>query len=130
MLFVRSTASGVRYAKARIDRVNGVILLPDNWKVGTYHLNSPNDAGLDFSNNVISFSDWQHVLEPAGAVFLPMAGVLTVDGYYDTMGAYSTSSVCAQSRYGVGFGYETLFVHGERGHRGDGHSVRLVRDVE
>jgi len=130
LLFVRSTASGVRYAKARIDRVNGVILLPDNWKVGTYHLNSPNDAGLDFSNNVISFSDWQHVLEPSGAVFLPMAGVLTVDGYFDTMGGYSTSSICAQNRYGVGICYENIFVDGEKGHRGDGLSVRLVRDVE
>lgn len=129
LFFVRNTASGVRLAKACVDGVNGLVLLPDNWKVVTYHLNSVNDVELAYGNNQISLSDWQRVLEPAGAVFLPQAGVLTVDGWYE-QGAYHTSDACSENNYGLGFGSGQCSVGVGSGHRGDGCAVRLVREVE
>ena len=127
LLFVRNTASGVRLAKACVDGVNGLILLPDNWKIATYHLNSVNDGNLGYNNNQISLSDWQRILEPAGAVFLPQAGVLTIDGWYE-QGAYHTSDACTGNNYGLGFGVGTFSI-GVGGHRGDGCAVRLVKDA-
>ena len=67
----RTTTSGIRYAKAKVNNVNGVILLPDDWRSGTYSLNNTNSGGYD--SNVITASQWS-VLEQAGAVFLPAAG--------------------------------------------------------
>lgn len=130
LLFVRNTASGVRFAKARVNGVDGVVLLPDHWKAVTYHLNSVNDPSLAFSNNEISLSDWQCVLEPAGAVFLPKAGVRSVDGVYGNLGAYQTSDACTEANYGMGFTVDYAHVGAGVNHRGDGLAVRLVQDVE
>ena len=130
LLFVRNTASGVRFAKARVNGVDGLVLLPDHWKAVTYHLNSVNDPSLAFSNNAISLSDWQCVLEPAGAVFLPKAGVRSVDGVYDNLGAYQTSDACTEANYGLGFTVDYAHVGSGANHRGDGLAVRLVQDVE
>ena len=128
LLYVRNTASGVRFAKACVDGVNGIVLLPDNWKIATYHLNSVNEGDLGYNNNPISLSDWQRILEPAGAVFLPEAGVLTIDGWFE-QGAYHTSDACTGNNYGIGFAESTTSI-GVGGHRGDGCAVRLVRDVK
>ena len=130
LLVVRNTASGVRFAKARIDGVDGVVLLPDHWKAATYHLNSVNDSNLAFGNNAISLSDWQRILEPAGAVFLPKAGVRSVDGVYDDMGAYHTSDACTEANYALGLKMDGVGVSSGGNHRGDGMSVRLVQDVK
>jgi hypothetical protein len=73
MVNTRSTTSGKRYAKATVDGVNGLILLPDNWSTSYYTLNSTNSNAANFSSNVISASDW-NTLEQHGAVFLPAAG--------------------------------------------------------
>ncbi|MBR5912549.1 MAG: hypothetical protein IKZ55_11240 [Bacteroidales bacterium] len=70
----RSTSSGIRYAKAQVAGVNGVILLPDNWSSNYYPLNSTNQSGTSYSSNVISSSTWTSSLEVHGAVFLPAAG--------------------------------------------------------
>lgn len=69
----RNTSSGVRYAKAQVNNVNGFLLLPDDWSVSTYHLNSTDVYDADFTANIISVTDWA-ILESAGAVFLPAAG--------------------------------------------------------
>ena len=69
----RNTPSGIRYAKAKVSNVNGVILLPDNWIATTYSLNNTNTNEASFSGNVISAEQWT-TLEAAGAVFLPAAG--------------------------------------------------------
>ena len=129
LFFVRNTASGVRFAKACVNGVNGLVLLPDNWKVATYQLNSVNVTNIGYSNNVINLNDWQCVLEPAGAVFLPEAGARTIDGVYLTLGTYHTSSAALEDVYGVSFGNDNLMIRAE-GHRGDGLSVRLVQEVE
>ena len=70
----RSTSSGIRYAKAMVNNVNGVILLPDNWSSSYYTLYSTNNGDASFNSNVISSSTWTSSLQSHGAVFLPAAG--------------------------------------------------------
>ena len=128
LLFVRNTASGVRFAKAIVDGTNGLVLLPDHWRVATFQLNSVNNAELGYNTNIISLPDWQQVLEPSGAVFLPEAGVRTIKGVYPEVAYYHTSNTAVDRVYQMAFGYNSTDV--EVGiHRGDGMAVRLVRDV-
>lgn len=128
LLFVRNTASGIRFAKSFVNGVSGMIILPDNWKVSTYQLNSVNDSNSGF-NNDITLADWQHVLEPAGAVFLPVAGSRTIDGVYMDSGYYHSSSAGSGDAYWMAFSYCNHVINAN-GHRGDGLAVRLVRNVE
>ena len=83
----RSTSSGIRYAKATVNGVNGVILLPDNWSTGNYSLSNTNKTDASFSSNRISQTDWQNKFESNGAVFLPAAGDRSGTGVYD-VGSY------------------------------------------
>ena len=69
----RSTPSGIRYAKAQVNNVNGVILLPEDWDTSVFYLSNTNNNNASFSSNVLSISQWG-VLEQFGAVFLPAAG--------------------------------------------------------
>ena len=69
----RTTLSGIRFAKAQVGNVNGVILLPDDWSGSYYSLNFPNTTNVYFENNLISLEQWA-VIEQHGAVFLPAAG--------------------------------------------------------
>lgn len=128
LLFVRNTASGVRFAKAVVNGVNGLVLLPDQWQATTYQLNSVNMAEMNYTNNDISLADWQQVLEPAGAVFLPVGGARTIEGIFE-LGACQTSSVGCEDSFELLFGADDIYLRAT-GHRGDGLSVRLVRDVE
>ena len=128
LLFVRNTASGVRFVKAVVNGVNGLLLLPDQWQVTTYQVNSVNMAEMNYTNNVISLADWQQVLEPAGAVFLPVGGARTIEGIFE-LGTCQTSSVGCEDSFELLFGADGISLRAT-GHRGDGLSVRLVRDVE
>ncbi len=69
----RLTQSGIRYAKAKVLDVNGIILLPDNWSENTYNLTNANSSSANFNSNTLTASQWS-ILEQAGVVFLPAAG--------------------------------------------------------
>ena len=69
----RETPSGMRFAKAIVAGICGMILLPDNWDAAIYPLQTVNEHCV-YSVNRISGHEWVEVLEPAGAVFLPAAG--------------------------------------------------------
>ena len=69
----RSTTSGIRYAKANVNGVNGVILLPDDWDTSTCSLVGTNTPDASFSSNTFTAPQWS-ILELSGAVFLPAAG--------------------------------------------------------
>jgi serine/threonine protein kinase len=125
LLHVRNTASGVRFANATVNGRRGMVVLPNNWKTSSYQLNCVNDAWSDFKSNLISLSDWQRVLEPSGAVFLPEAGARTIDGVYEDIPTYHTSTAATECAYQMQHG-----VVGAGAHRGDGFAVRLVREVE
>ena len=73
ILNIRNTPSGIRFAKAQVNEVNGVILLPDDWTTDTYNLNNTNSIGAYYSSNVINASQWA-TIENVGGVFLPAAG--------------------------------------------------------
>ncbi|MBQ3845030.1 MAG: hypothetical protein II817_08665 [Bacteroidales bacterium] len=131
---IRNTSSGIRYAKATVNGVNGVILLPDNWSSSNYSLSSTNNYGASFSSNRISQSDWTNRLEANGAVFLPAAGyrhgthVSAVGsyGYYWSASASYYCSYCAHSVYFYGGGLDP----DDWTDRNSGFSVRLVCSAE
>lgn len=126
LLFIRNTASGARFAKAKISGVNGLMLLPDGWSTAIYPLNSVNLVNADFVTNSISSSDWSRILEPAGVVFLPEAGARTVDGFFSYFGGYYSSDATSTDAWHLLFEEVNVYFDA-RGHRGDGLSVRLVR---
>lgn len=127
----RVTTSGIRYVMGKVNGVNGIILLPDEWAAITYELNSPNGGGY-FSNNV-SIDDWTNVLEANGAVFLPAVGIRFVTeifnegdtGYY--WYATNGSNGCAKNLY---FSDAFISTTGSSYGRSKGLSVRLVRNAE
>lgn len=119
-LFANST-----YAMATVNGVTGIILLPDDSSL------SVNTAHSDFSNNVISASDWNTVYESAGAVFLPAAGARNsgVTGC-GTSGCYwSSTATDADRAKSVSFEKNYIFPSQDLV-RYIGASVRLVRNVE
>ena len=74
VLNTRTTASGIRYAKAKVNNVNGIILLPDDWSSNIFELSNTNTTGASYNSNKISNAQWTTIFESAGAVFLPAAG--------------------------------------------------------
>ena len=127
VLMYRTTTSGFRYAKAQVNGVNGVLLLPDDWDISTYSLNYINNDNASFNSNVISATQWM-TLENAGAVFLPAAGYRDGTSVSDvgSFGDYWTtwSSGDNSARF-VGFNDGSLGTY-DGGSRHYGRSVRLV----
>ena len=124
----RSTSSGIRYAKAKVNGMNGVILLPDNWSASTYSLSNTNQSNADYSSNVISAMQWS-TLQDFGAVFLPAAGersgtTVNLVGIYGNY--WSSSCYDSSSAYYVNFSDGFLAPASHNG-RHIGFSVRLVR---
>ena len=81
LLTKRRTDSGERYAKATVNGIYGLVLLPDDW----------DKANFDLKNGIrITKDDWTNKLEVYGAVFLPAAGYrfnsweksVGTDGFY------------------------------------------------
>ena len=124
----RSTSSGIRYAKATVNSVNGVILLPDDWSSSYYSLSNTNNSGASFSSNVISSSNWTNSLQAHGAVFLPAAGSRYGTSVYN-VGSYgnywSASYINSSGAYRVYFGDGSLYAGNWR-YRYLGFSMRLV----
>jgi len=128
---IRTTSSGIRYAKAKVHDVNGVIMLPDDWSSDTYSLSNTNIYNASFSSNTISASQW-NTLEQAGAVFLPAAGrretsmvnLVGSNGYYWSASYFSRESARYVSFYGTYLGMEVGYT------RVVGFSVRLVQDYQ
>jgi len=129
----RSTTSSIRYAKAKVNNVNGVILLPDNWDASVYALSNTNDLWGEFDNNTITAEDWANTLEANGAVFLPAAGVrwgISVGGV-GSYGIYWSASY----NYNFLFSAWTVYftdgnLYDYDGYRYCGFSVRLVRSCQ
>ena len=134
VFYNRPTLSGIRYAKATVDGVNGFVLLPNDWDASTFDLNNTNISGAVFTSNTITAADWTNTLEANGAVFLPAAGdrygtsVRNVGSPYGYGFYWSSSyldSLCAcHLSFNIGF-LETTGTS-----RSLGFSVRLVRNAE
>ncbi len=145
----RNTNSGIRYANACVNGVNGMILLPDDWDTSYYCLNNSNSTGAKYTGNTITASQWID-LERHGAVFLPAAGerIKSLEGpdsnslpdidkpdgfsvYLDgVMGFYWSASYCNRiSAFGVWFSDSELNPE-DWNYRSHGRSVRLVRNAQ
>lgn len=136
VLNTRETTSGIRYAKAVVNNVNGIVLLPDDWTEDFYTLNSTNTASADFTNNVISASEWTNHFEFNGAVFLPTTGMrqgTDVPSNPTTVGSYWSSSSLTggttyeYARYWYFYRSNLTFSYDSRAR---GMAVRLVHDVQ
>ncbi len=124
----RTTSSNIRFVMARVNNVNGIILLPDDWNSNYYTLNNTNDYESAYNDNVISYSTWIVSFEANGAVFLPAAGKrngtsvsgINVSGNY--WSAYSSNDNYAYLMYFIsGNGISVGWFY-----RCQGYSVRLV----
>ena len=129
----RETPSGIRFAEACVNGVNGLLLFPDDWDASIYTINEPNHFSTDvFTVNTISASDWTNILEAAGVVFLPAEGMRlgTSVEYVSGAGTYWNSTT--YNNYAEAF----MYVPSEGGitdnaiNRFIGASVRLVQDYE
>lgn len=133
----RNTASGKRFAKATVNNIKGVILLPDNWSDSYYNLSNINmgNSGDGFINNLISSTTWYDALESHGAIFLPAAGSrfeknvesVNIIGEYWSASVSVSNTNCA---YPVYFHASQLNTNDLPRSRCRGNSVRLVCDVE
>ena len=132
LINTRSTTSGIRYAKATVNGVPGLIIVPDDWSTSTYALNSTNTTGAAYTTNVITSAQWA-TLENAGCAFLPAAGhrfgtSVYVVGYY----GYYWSASYSDSYYAYYMGFYSGIVYTAAYYyfRYSGHSVRLVRNAQ
>ena len=134
LLETRSTASGVRYAKATVNGVAGIIIFPDNWNTTIYAIDSVNIGTISYTANVITAAQWVSKLEYAGCIFLPAAGSRTSKSSFHVgqSGTYwaSTGYGC-QTGHNINFQKTTCrFQYYQGNARYYGHSVRLVKDVK
>ena len=127
-----SAARNQKWGFATIHGIyKGTVILPDEWT-------TPN--GLSFTygrsnlyaTNKYTMSEWQQ-MEAAGAVFLPAAGYrsnLNVKNF-GAEGDYWSSSARDDMDDGVSLSFSfrsNTFTTGSTSNRGNGYSVRLVRD--
>lgn len=130
LLEERHTASGIRYAKAMVNNVNGLLLLPDDWDTLRYHLEGINNEDADYHSNFIPEPFWTESVESQGAVFLPAAGirdlcnVALVGGY----GCYWSSSCASNFQAACIYFSNSFFYPLNLTGKHSGRSVRLVRD--
>lgn len=129
----RNTNSGIRYVKATVIGVKGIILLPDDWNSSTYELSKVNRGGASFSSNSISVSAWNSSFAPSGAVFLPACGGRFTDASspcFGERGFYwsASSSGNGKARRVIFVSYESAW--NQSVEPSYGHAVRLVCPVE
>lgn len=133
----RNTSSGIRFARAQVNGINGVVLLPDDWDDSYYSLNSTNINDANFTSNIISSLTWISDLESKGAVFLPLAGCRYINTVSDVGSSGRYWSSTRYSWYGNDINTAHLVLIYDNGlqvghvmDRHMGHSVRLVCDAE
>lgn len=132
VLFTRKTTSGIRFAKAIVNSVNGILLLPDNWDESAYSLNDANVTKGPYDANVITDDAW-NILEASGVVFLPAVGYRYGSDsflYVNSYGSY-WSTTYDDTRYAYYMGFSDHSIDSDDSfYRYFGRSVRLVRNVK
>ena len=135
----RNTASGIRYARGKVNGINGILLFPDDWEESLYPIVNYNTSsgGLShFNDNTIPLSDWEQ-LEINGVVFLPLSGIrwgtdidLSKGMYWSSSNwGYGTAAYCVSfdnSGLDPSNSNTGLAIKGKE----LGLSVRLVRNAE
>ena len=127
----RSTLHDYRFAKAKVNGTNGLILFPDDWNNTDLDLVNINSHVIEFKDNLVSSLVWNDVFESNGAVFLPNAGDRGGNNAYTSgyTGYYWTSSNYDDEHANyVYIGGNTVVVGNTAKYWGK--SVRLVMQVE
>ena len=125
ILSTRPNAAQLK-AKATVVGQTGLILLPDNWDLTSYPLNTTDN---DYTANVFTQVQWI-VWEAQGAVFLPAAGLRSNTSIYslNVYGFYWSSSVANDTKASsVRFNASECAMYDAA--RSSGASVRLAREV-
>jgi serine/threonine protein kinase len=128
----RVTATSMRYAKAMVNGVNGLVLLPDHWNASVYHLNQANKGDVPYDVNDIPLEDWTNLLEANGAVFLPAAGMYQdLDHRFNEQGTYWSATSGENAWIKSIFDFDENYFHAFAGYYSScRHSVRLVRSSQ
>lgn len=116
------------YSVAKVNGVNGLILLPDNWTTPSSIEFTP--SAYSWATNVYTADEWE-VFEKAGAVFLPAGGYRSGSSVSDVnaYGAYWSTTGSSSNAYCVWF--NSANVSPKYGlSRDNGTAVRLVTDVQ
>ncbi len=127
----RKTSSGIRYAKATVLGVSGLIIVPDNWNSSVYNLQKTNSVSAKYESNTINASDWSR-MDSAGCVFLPAAGTRygTISDLVSNNGSYwSAEYIGSDYVYYLFFNQNYLDALGY-GSKNSGYAVRLVRKAD
>lgn len=136
LLKERNIPSGIRFARASVNGVIGVILLPDTWNSSIFNLNDTNNDLANYDSNIITSTVWNNILEANGAVFLPVTGYRSGTSVRNVCirGNYWTSTYSGwMSGHGVyyTFGFTPSGINYQSGTaRCNGLSVRLIHDYQ
>ena len=130
VLEARSTNSDIRYAKAKVNGVNGVIILPDDWTMSWFMLHNSNQSDVAYDSNIIDVETWIADLESKGAVFLPASGQRQGTTLYAIGG---NGWYWSATTYGSWYAYNLHFTNDNlqsdvASYHYCGQSVRLVQD--
>ena len=129
---MRNPSSGIRFTKAQVNGVNGVILFPDDWNMSIFDINKPNEYNASYDNNVINSSEWIYSLQANGAVFFPASGMRYAGDGMDglnTCGCYWSSKYYDNTKASDFEFYMPDLIFSNR-LRYMGFSVRLVCPAE
>ena len=123
---------------AQVDGVNGMILLPDNWKCpsgATFKSGFYGSSGVDYADYYAAYqiftSDQWSKLEAAGAVFLPAAGYRdgTTMKLAQSNGCY-WSGTWYNGNYSYSASFYSIIFYTDWTNNSYGRSVRLVKDLQ
>ena len=138
ILFTRNTMSGIRFVKAQVLGVNGIMILPDNWNASYYSFNNANQSDGSYDSNIIAVeSVWLNQLQSKGVVFLCSAGNrsgITTEGicgvgWCNSIGFYWSSSFYTfDDAYSIEIRDDGMQIHPNSSFI-NGFSVRLVQDA-
>lgn len=121
LLQCRHTPSGMRFAKASVNGINGVVILPDGWNADDYPLNNVNEPNAYYDVNTISAAQWQGI-ETHGAVFIPATSIYGEGfGFYWASSMGNSTNACDVRIYD-----HALYILGDK-NRSHKSFVRLVR---
>jgi len=133
-VFISRTNASSKYGHGKVNGVNGMILLPDEWT-------QPDELNFISGNsdwtNVYTIEQWA-LMEGNGAIFLPAAGTRSGTSVFSvgTHSLYLTATVDPQ-QYSNGYGQAVYCLHCSSDSfymstcaRYAGRSVRLVRNAQ
>lgn len=128
-----NSIENIRYIKASVNDVNGLILFPDNYVhptgVTVTGDLSYNTATANYDVFTVNSSGWS-LMEAAGAVFLPAAGYNDGSSFHDDgTGYYWLSTTSDNNAYRLLFSSSELTASNPQA-KTYGFSVRLVKEAD